>query len=68
MKFVIWYIQTEKSKAVTIGFDLTGGATCDYVAWLFKRLGHKFCCVNDVLGISSRGPDPTVDPLNELRI
>jgi phosphomannomutase len=60
-------LQTEKSKAVTIGFDLAGGATCDYVAWLFKRLGHKFCCVNDVLGISSRGPDPTVDPLNELR-
>jgi phosphomannomutase len=57
----------ERNKAVTIGFDLGGGATCDYVARLFKRLGHKFCCINDVLGISSRGPDPTVDRLNELR-
>lgn len=56
----------EGNKAVTIGFDLGGGATCDYVARLFKRLGHKFYCINDVLGISSRSPDPTVDRLNEL--
>lgn len=60
-------VQSETSKAVTIGFDLGGGATCDYVPRLFKRLGHEFYCVNDVLGISSRGPDPTIDPLNELR-
>lgn len=60
-------VETETSKAITIGFDLGGGATCDYVAWLFKKLGHKFSCVNDVVGISSRDPDPTVDPLNELR-
>jgi phosphomannomutase len=60
-------VHQERNKAVTIGFDLGGGATCDYVARIFKRLGHKFYCINDVLGISSRGPDPTVDPLNELR-
>ena len=60
-------VHQERNKAVTIGFDLGGGATCDYVAELFKRLGPKFYCINDVLGISSRGPDPTVDPLNELR-
>jgi phosphomannomutase len=60
-------VNQERNKAVTIGFDLGGGATCDYVAKLFKRLIHKFYCINDVLGISSRGPDPTVDPLNELR-
>ncbi|MGC1932746.1 MAG: hypothetical protein WA667_27545 [Candidatus Nitrosopolaris sp.] len=60
-------VQTETSKVVTLGFDLGGGATCDYVERLFKKLGHKFCCVNDVRGISSRGSDPTVDALNELR-
>jgi phosphomannomutase len=60
-------VHQERNKAVTMGFDLGGGATCDYVSNLFKRLGHKFYCINDVLGISSRGPDPTVDPLNELR-
>ncbi|MGA9153243.1 MAG: hypothetical protein WBZ36_21910 [Candidatus Nitrosopolaris sp.] len=60
-------VHHERNKAVTIGFDLSGGATCDYVATLFKRLGPKFYCINDVLGISSRGSDPTVDPLNELR-
>jgi phosphomannomutase len=57
----------ERNKAVKIGFDFGGGATCDYVASLFKRLGNKFYCINDVPGISSRGPDPTVEPLNELR-
>jgi phosphomannomutase len=60
-------VQTETSKEIRIGFDLGGGATCVYVPWLFKRLGHKFCCVNDVAGISPRDPDPTIDPLNELR-
>jgi len=59
--------QTETSKEIRIGFDFGGGATCDYVPCLFKRLGHKFCCVNDVVGISPRDPDPTADPLNELR-
>jgi phosphomannomutase len=60
-------VQTGTSRAVTLGFDLGGGATCNYVEALFKKLGHKFHCVNDVPGISSRGPDPTIDALNELR-
>lgn len=54
------------TKSMILGFDLGGGATCNYVQWLFKNLGYKFCCVNDVPGISSRGPDPTPDPLDEL--
>jgi phosphomannomutase len=58
--------ETKTNKAVTLGFDLGGGATCNYVEELFRKLGHKFHCVNDVPGISSRGPDPTVDALNEL--
>jgi phosphomannomutase len=57
----------ERNNTAIIGFDLGGGATGNYVATLFKRLGHKFYCINDVPIISSRGPDPTVDPLNELR-
>ena len=60
-------VQTETNKAVTLGFDLGGGATCHYVEGLFKKLGYKFHCVNDVPGISSRGPDPTIEPLYELR-
>ena len=62
-------VQTEikTHKAVTLGFDLGGGATCNYVEGLFKKLGHKFHCINDVPGISSRGPDPTTDILFELR-
>ncbi|HET7149718.1 MAG TPA: hypothetical protein VFI73_14620 [Candidatus Nitrosopolaris sp.] len=60
-------VETGASRAVTLGFDLGGGATCNYVGGLFKKLGHKFYCVNDVPGISSRGPDPTIDALNELR-
>src|SRR6266571_3773171 len=45
--------ETKTNKAVTLGFDLGGGATCNYVEGLFKKLGHKFHCVNDVPGISS---------------
>ena len=59
--------ETNTNKAVTLGFDLGGGATCNYVEGLFKKLGHKFHCINDVPGISSRGPDPTTDTLYELR-
>ena len=33
---------------------------------LFKKLGSKFYSINDVRGVSSRGPDPTIDYLNEL--
>jgi phosphomannomutase len=66
-EIVDFVVQTGTSRAVTLGFDLGGGATCNYVEALFKKLGHKFHCVNDVPGISSRGPDPTIDALNELR-
>lgn len=58
----------EFGNTVKVGCDPTGGATCGYSDQLFKKLGHKFYSVNDIRGISSRGPDPTVDDLNELRI
>jgi phosphomannomutase len=53
-------------RTLKIGLDLGGGATCGYANHLFKKLGCKFYSVNDVYGISSRGPDPTTDYLNEL--
>ena len=54
--------------AVKVGFDPAGGAACGYSDQLFKKLGHKFYSVNDIRGISSRSPDPTVDDLTELRV
>jgi phosphomannomutase len=56
------------SDAVKVGFDPAGGATCGYSDQLFKKLGHKSYSTNDVRGIFSRGPDPTVDDLHELRM
>jgi phosphomannomutase len=56
------------SDAVKVGFDPAGGATCGYSDQLFKKLGHKSYSINDVRGIFSRGPDPTVDDLHELRM
>src|SRR6188472_769933 len=58
----------EFGNTVKVGCDPAGGAACGYSDQLFKKLGHKFYSVNDIRGISSRSPDPTVDDLNELRI
>src|SRR6188472_2966471 len=58
----------EFGNTVKVGCDPAGGAACGYSDQLFKKLGHKFYSVNDIRGISSRSPDPTVDDLNELRM
>src|SRR5919205_470329 len=50
-----------------VGLDLGGGATCGYFTQLFGRLEQKFYSINDIGGLSSRGPDPTTDNLKELR-
>lgn len=50
-----------------VGLDLGGGATCGYFTQLFGRLEQKFFSINDIGGLSSRGPDPTTDNLQELR-
>ncbi|MGB6627466.1 MAG: hypothetical protein WBE61_04975 [Nitrososphaeraceae archaeon] len=50
-----------------VGLDLGGGAACGYFTELFGKLGQKFFSINDIGGLSSRGPDPTTDNLNELR-
>ena len=50
-----------------VGLDLGGGSACGYFTELFGKLGQKFFSINDIGGLSSRGPDPTTDNLNELR-
>jgi phosphomannomutase len=50
-----------------LGIDLGGGAACGYCNQLLGRLGHSFYSINDIHGVSSRGPDPTAEELNELR-
>ena len=50
-----------------IGLDFGGGATCGYVNRLFQIYNIKYLSINDRFGFSSRGPDPTSNPLNELR-
>ena len=58
---------TRSDAKVKVGIDLGGGAACGYAEKLFKNLGHQYFSVNAVPGISSRGPDPTADPLDDLR-
>lgn len=58
---------TRSDAKVKVGIDLGGGAACGYAEQLFKNLGHQYFSVNAVPGISSRGPDPTADPLDDLR-
>ncbi|HKU49109.1 MAG TPA: hypothetical protein VJP79_04095 [Nitrososphaera sp.] len=58
---------TKSSAKVRIGIDPGGGAACGYAERVFKQLGHQYLSVNGVAAISSRGPDPTADPLADLR-
>ena len=53
--------------AIKVGIDTAGGAACGYAEYLFKKLGLKYYSINGIAGISSRGPDPTVDELADLR-
>jgi phosphomannomutase len=58
---------TKSESKVKVGIDLGGGAACGYAERLFKDLGHQYFSVNAVPTISSRGPDPTADPLTDLK-
>jgi phosphomannomutase len=58
---------TRSDARVKVGIDLSGGAACGYAEQLFKNLGHQYLSVNAVPGISSHGPDPTADSLDDLR-
>jgi phosphomannomutase len=56
----------DKNNAI-FGLDLGGGAACGYSNQLFGKLGKKIYSINDIYGMSSRGPDPTTDDLMQLR-
>ena len=60
-------INNNRNGDFKIGLDFGGGATCGYVNRLFQIYKIKYLSINDRFGISSRGPDPTSNPLNELR-
>ena len=57
---------SDATQNVPLGFDLGGGASCGHIENLFRKLPHKFVCINDTPDISSRTPDPTSDELSEL--
>jgi phosphomannomutase len=58
---------TKSDSRVSVGIDSGGGAACGYAERLFKNLGHEYYGINGIRGVSSRGPDPTADPLDDLR-
>ncbi len=49
-----------------VGIDFGGGAACNYTNYLLDLYRVKYLGINDRLGFSSRGPDPTSDPLTDL--
>lgn len=50
-----------------IGVDLAGGAGIGFAERMLRSIGAKVLTLNSSKGISSRGPDPTSDALDELR-
>ena len=50
-----------------IGIDAGGGAACGYANNILKNIGHIVYDVSGNKGIFSRGPDPTVDDLLQLK-
>ncbi|HEY6535280.1 MAG TPA: hypothetical protein VIY08_05705 [Candidatus Nitrosocosmicus sp.] len=50
-----------------VGLDFGGGATCNYINRLFQKYKIKYLSINDRFGFSSRGPDPTSNPLIDLQ-
>jgi phosphomannomutase len=51
-----------------VGLDPGGGAASGHVNKLFNELGQGYLAINDTYCVSSRGTDPTVEELNELRL
>jgi phosphomannomutase len=64
---VIAEMAKSNTGAIKVGIDTAGGAACGYAEYLFKKLGLKYYSINGIAGISSRGPDPTIDELVDLR-
>lgn len=55
----------EMKKGIKIGLDPGCGAACQYSNLLYRKLGCRVASINDIMGLPSRNPDPTVDHLNE---
>jgi phosphomannomutase len=64
---VVAEMAKSNTEAIKVGIDTAGGAACGYAEYLFKKLGLKYYSINGIAGISSRGPDPTIDELVDLR-
>ena len=64
---VVAVMAKSNTGAIKVGIDTAGGAACGYAEYLFKKLGLKYYSINGIAGISSRGPDPTIDELVDLR-
>lgn len=60
-------LSSRSSSPVSVAVDSGGGAGCGYSEALFKKISKRVISVNGIQGISSRGPDPTVDELSDLR-
>jgi phosphomannomutase len=50
-----------------ICIDAGGGAACGYANSILKKIGHIVYDVSGNKGIFSRGPDPTIDDLSQLK-
>ena len=63
----------QKSKKLNLSdnklicIDAGGGAACGYANSILKNIGHIVYDVSGNKGIFSRGPDPTVDDLSQLK-
>ena len=57
---------THPNRDVRVGIDFGGGAACNFANRLLNSYQVKYLGINDTMGLSSRGPDPTSDPLVDL--
>ena len=52
--------------APKVAIDVSGGAAFDVAPSMLQKIGCKVITINEKPGISSHGPDPTSENLNEL--
>lgn len=60
------FFNENTSNNIKVGLDTGGGAACGYANKMLNLYKIPFLAINDICGFSSRGPDPTADPLLEL--
>ena len=61
------YLDDGGRRKNTVGLDPGGGAISSFIPKLYNSMNQDFLSINDIVGISSRSPDPTTDDLFELR-